>query len=90
MAHGTGRNPTDCAFWNARSGVFDGGMLREAIVLRGWTVAELAQTSTISVTCLYNALAGKGVSDPAAIRVFRQVSRSAADGRSPRQQGWIA
>lgn len=69
------RHVADRPFWDARSGVFDGGQLREAIVLRGWTVAEFAQTGTISLACLYNALAGKGVSDRTAIRIFRVLAQ---------------
>src|SRR5579884_3130809 len=58
-------------FWNSRSGIFDGPQLRLAIVIRGWTVREFAAVSDVSLASLYNALAGRGVTDRTAIRVFR-------------------
>ena len=63
--------PSSDTFWNPRSGVFDGGQLRFAIVTRGWTVAEFAATAKVSLACLYNALGGTGVSDRTAIRIFQ-------------------
>jgi hypothetical protein len=61
----------DAPFWNPCSGIFDGGQLRLAIVMRGWTVAEFAATAKISSACLYNALGGTGISDRTAIRIFQ-------------------
>lgn len=57
-------------FWNPRSGVFNGALLRQAIVMRGWTVAEFAVVSSVSPACLYRALGGYGVIDRIAIRIF--------------------
>lgn len=63
--------PGSDPFWNPRSGVFDGGQLRLAIVTRGWTVAEFAATAKVSLACMYSALGGTGVSDRTAIRIFQ-------------------
>jgi predicted transcriptional regulator len=56
--------------WNPRSGAFDGAQLRGAIVMRGWTIAEFAALSKISLACLYRALGGYRVTDRTAIRIF--------------------
>jgi hypothetical protein len=61
---------SDAPFWNPRSGAFNGGLLRQAIVMRGWTVAEFAAVCGISLACLYKALGGYGVIDRIAIRIF--------------------
>lgn len=68
-------NAADAPFWNSRSGVFDAAQLRQAIVMRGWTVAEFAVFSQVSLACLYNALHGCGVSDRTAIRIFSALGR---------------
>lgn len=62
-------------FSDPRSGVFDAGQLRQAIVTRGWTVAEFAEISQVSLACLYNALHGCGVSDRTAICIFSALRR---------------
>jgi predicted transcriptional regulator len=56
--------------WTPRSGAFDGGQLRGAIVMRGWTIAEFAALGKISLACLYRALGGYRVADRTAIRIF--------------------
>jgi predicted transcriptional regulator len=56
--------------WTPRSGAFDGGQLRGAIVMRGWTIAEFAALSKISLACLYRTLGGCRVTDRTAIRIF--------------------
>jgi predicted transcriptional regulator len=61
---------SDAPFWNPRSGAFNGALLRLAVVMRGWTVAEFAVVCEISLACLYKALGGCGVTDRIAIRIF--------------------
>jgi predicted transcriptional regulator len=62
-------------FWNPRSGAFDGGQLRMAIVMRGLTIAEFAALCGVSLACLYRALAGYGVTDRITIRIFDGLRR---------------
>ena len=62
-------------FWNPRSGRFNGPLLRQAIVTRGWTVGEFATVCGISLACLYNKLAGYGASDEIAKRIFAGLGR---------------
>lgn len=57
--------------WDPSSGIFDAAELRQAIVLRGWTVPEFALAAGVSRGCLYHALLGFGVTDRTAIRIFR-------------------
>ena len=59
------------SLWNPRTGKFDPGQLRLAIVMRGWTVVEFACAADISTGCLYSALQGNGVTDKTAIKVFK-------------------
>jgi hypothetical protein len=61
---------SDAPFWNPRSGAVNGALLRQAIVMRGWTVAEFAVVCSVSPACLYRALGGYGVTDRIAIRIF--------------------
>lgn len=61
---------SDAPFWNPRSGAFNGALLRQAIVMRGWTVAEFALVCGVSLACLYKALGGYGVIDRIAISIF--------------------
>lgn len=73
------RGPTaGPAFWNPRSGIFDRGQLRLAIISRGWTVVEFAHAAKISPACLYNALNGRGVTDRTAIKVFQGLAQRQA------------
>jgi len=62
------------ALWNPATGIFDPAQLRLAIVLRGWTVAEFGKAAQVSRGCLYSALAGGGVADRTAIRIFRTLA----------------
>ena len=57
--------------WNPRTGIFDPVQLRQAIVMRGRTVAEFGKVAQVSRGCLYSALLGFGVTDRTAIRIFQ-------------------
>lgn len=62
------------AFWNPKTGIFDAAQLRLAIVMRGWTVAEFANTARISNGCIHSVLLGSGVTDRTAIRIFQTLA----------------
>jgi hypothetical protein len=61
--------------WNPRTGIFDAGRLRAAIVARGWTVPEFVSVAGVSRGSLYSALLGRGVTDRTAIRIFKGLSQ---------------
>jgi hypothetical protein len=63
--------------WNPRTGIFDAGRLRAAIVARGWTVPEFVDVAGVSRGCLYGVLLGHGVTDRTAIRILRGLSQRA-------------
>ena len=62
-------------FWNPQTGMFDPVQLRQAIVLRGWTVREFGEVAQVSRGCLYSALLGCGVTDRTAIRIFQAMAQ---------------
>ncbi len=61
--------------WNPQTGMFDPVQLRQAIVMRGWTVAEFGKVAQVSRGCLYSALLGCGVTDRTAIRIFAALAQ---------------
>lgn len=61
--------------WNPQTGMFDPLELRQAIVMRGWTVAEFSKAAHVSRGCLYSALLGCGVTDRTAIRIFQALAQ---------------
>ncbi len=63
--------------WNPRTGIFDPGALRAAIVARGWTLPEFIAVAGVSRGSLYSALLGRGVTDRTAIRIFQGLSKRA-------------
>ncbi len=55
--------------------MFDPVQLRQAIVMRGWAVAEFGKVTQVSRGCLYSALFGCGVTDRTAIRIFQALAQ---------------
>lgn len=61
--------------WHPEDGRFDPGLLRRAIVSRGWTVTEFAQAARIYPGTLYRALTGTPTNDGTAIRIFQTLDK---------------
>ncbi len=61
--------------WNPMSGRFDPARLRRAMVLRGWTVDDLARAAGIGRTTAYKTVAGHGVRDKISIKVLAALGR---------------
>jgi predicted transcriptional regulator len=70
--NGTDHHPV---LWHAEDGHFDPGRLHRAIVARGWTIPEFAQTARMHLGTLYRALTGKPTNDATAIRIFQTLDR---------------
>jgi predicted transcriptional regulator len=68
-------DPSAKAFWNPQTGIFDPAQLRQAIVMRGWTVVEFGRVAQVSRGSLYSALLGCGVTDRTAVRIFQALSQ---------------
>lgn len=62
------------AIWNPDGRCFDGGALRFAMVLRRWTVSDLADAAEINVKSIYVALRGRRVSDRTALQIFKALA----------------
>ena len=57
--------------WDAASGRFDKVQLRRALVRRGMSIEEFAQSVECSRSSVYKALTGDGLSDRTAIAILR-------------------
>jgi len=73
-APGNGHVPQH-RIWYPEDGHFDPGLLRRAIVARGWTVPEFAQAGRIHLGTMYRVLAGRPANDGTAIRIFQTLDR---------------
>ena len=62
-------------FYDGAACTFDGESLRRAIVGRGWTVRAFAHDAAVNIGTVYNALAGRRVTDETAIRIFKTLEK---------------
>lgn len=62
--------------WHAETRSFDGALLREAIVIRGWAgVADFAASTGLRQSTVYAAVAGNIVRDRTALRILQALGR---------------
>jgi hypothetical protein len=62
--------------WSAETRSFDGALLREAIVLRGWAgVGDFATSNGLRQSTVYAAVAGHIVRDRTALRILQALGK---------------
>ena len=66
---------TAAAMWLPETGAFDGQLLRVAILVRGWTLAEFASAAGLREGTVYAAARGHPVQHRTAIRIFRALAQ---------------
>jgi hypothetical protein len=68
--------PVTRRIWNAETQSFDGALLRQAIVMRGWSgVSEFAQANGIRESTVYAAVAEHSVRDRTALRIIQALAK---------------
>ncbi|MGO8687027.1 MAG: helix-turn-helix domain-containing protein [Candidatus Dormibacteria bacterium] len=66
---------TAARIWSPTTEAFDGGLLRIAILERGWTLAEFAEATRLTETTVYAAVRGRAVQDRTAIRILQTLAQ---------------
>ena len=68
--------PTPRRLWYSETRSFDGALLRQAIVMRGWSgVSDFARSSGLRDSTVYAAVAEHPVRDRTALRVIQALAK---------------
>lgn len=63
------------SLYDGEAHAFHAGRLREALIARGLTVEEFAQTAAIERSTVFRAFAGQRIKDRTAIRVYQALAK---------------
>jgi len=68
--------PATRRLWYSETRSFDGALLREAMIMRGWSgVSEFAASSGLRGSTVYAAVAGHPVRDRTALRMIQALAK---------------